>query len=94
MPKAEVREIELAGPAHLRADGGDQRRLRLGRTAAPGRTSRSWLVGREAETPPAKMGPFRLDLGPRIYRSVGQRQHELATAGLGRQPANASSSTE
>jgi hypothetical protein len=76
MPKAELREIEIAGRrifvpmvainvAYDWAGGGK------------GRTSRSWLVGREAETPSAKMGPFRLDLGPRIYRSVGRREGRL-----------------
>jgi hypothetical protein len=76
MPKADLREIELAGRrifvpmvainvAYDWAGGGT------------GRTSRSWLVGREAETPQAKMGPFRLDLGPRIYRSVGRREARL-----------------
>lgn len=43
-----------------------------------GQTSRSWLVGREAQPPAEKMGAFRLDLGPRIYRQLGQRKHELA----------------
>jgi LPXTG-motif cell wall-anchored protein len=73
MPNAELREIELAGRrifvpmvainvAYDWVDGGT------------GRTSRSWLVGREAEVPTEKMGPFRLDLGPRIYRSVGRRE--------------------
>jgi hypothetical protein len=42
-----------------------------------GRSSKSWLIGREAETPSAKMGPFRLDLGPRIYRQVGRREGKL-----------------
>ncbi|HEX6374992.1 MAG TPA: hypothetical protein VFZ91_04660 [Allosphingosinicella sp.] len=76
MPKAELREIEMAGRrifvpmvainvAYDWAGGGT------------GRTSRSWLVGREAETPSAKMGAFRLDLGPRIYRSVGRREGRL-----------------
>lgn len=76
MPNAELREIELAGRrifvpmvainvAYDWADGG------------AGRTSRSWLVGREAEVPTEKMGPFRLDLGPRIYRSVGRREARL-----------------
>ena len=76
MPNAELREIELAGRrifvpmvainvAYDWTDGGT------------GRTSRSWLVGREAETPTEKMGPFRLDLGPRIYRSVGRREARL-----------------
>jgi hypothetical protein len=76
MPKAELEEIEVAGRrifvpmvainvAYDWAGGG------------PGRTSRSWLVGREAEPASAKMGPFRLDLGPRIYRSVGRREARL-----------------
>jgi hypothetical protein len=43
-----------------------------------GQTSRSYLVGRETETPSEKMAPFRLDLGPRVYRSLGQRQNKLA----------------
>jgi len=43
-----------------------------------GQTSVSYVVGREAETPSQKMGPFRLDLGPRLYRSVGQRQTKVA----------------
>jgi LPXTG-motif cell wall-anchored protein len=76
MPNAELREIELGGRrifvpmvavnvAYDWAGGGT------------GRTSRSWLVGREAESPTEKMGPFRLDLGPRIYRSVGRREARL-----------------
>jgi hypothetical protein len=75
MPKSELQEIELAG-----------RRIFVPMVAinvaydwpgGTGRTSRSWLVGREAESPSAKMGPFRLDLGPRIYRSVGRREAKL-----------------
>ena len=31
------------------------------------------LVGREANPPRSKMGPFRLDLGPRSFASLGQR---------------------
>lgn len=38
-----------------------------------GRTSKSWLVGRKAEKPSDRMGAFRVDLGPRIYRSVGRK---------------------
>lgn len=37
------------------------------------RTAASYLVGREADPPGEKMGPFRLDTGPRVYRKVGQR---------------------
>ena len=77
LPTSELREIELHGRrlfvpvaainvAYDWADGGK------------GRTSRSWVIGREAEQPSEKMGGFRLDLGPRIYRSVGQRPTKLA----------------
>jgi hypothetical protein len=43
-----------------------------------GQTSKSYVVGRELEEPSEKMGAFRIDQGPRIWRSVGQRQHKLA----------------
>jgi hypothetical protein len=33
----------------------------------------SCIIGREAEPPQAKMGPLRLDLGPRSYATLGQR---------------------
>lgn len=39
-----------------------------------GRTSTSWVVGRQPSTPAAKMGAFRLDLGPRIYRQLDRRE--------------------
>jgi len=43
-----------------------------------GQTSKSYVVGREIGEQSQKMGAFRLDLGPRIYRTVGQREHSLA----------------
>ena len=43
-----------------------------------GQTSKSYVVGRELETPSEKMGAFRVDQGPRVWRTVGQRQHKLA----------------
>ena len=46
-----------------------------------GQTSKSYVVGRELEQAGEKnekMGAFRVDQGPRIWRSVGQRQHRLA----------------
>ena len=46
-----------------------------------GQTSKSYVVGRELEQAgekAEKMGAFRVDQGPRIWRSVGQRQHRLA----------------
>jgi hypothetical protein len=77
MPKESVREITVEG-----------RRLFIPMVAFNvvyewgenrfGQTSTSYVVGREAQTPSEKMGAFRLDLGPRLYRSVGQRQTRLA----------------
>jgi len=43
-----------------------------------GQTSKSYVVGRELQTPGEKMGAFRVDQGPRIWRSVGQRPTKLA----------------
>jgi hypothetical protein len=40
-----------------------------------GQTSRSYLVGKTTEG--EKLAPFRLDLGPRVWRKLGARQHEL-----------------
>ena len=41
-----------------------------------GQTSKSYVVGRELEQND-KMGAFRVDLGPRIWKTVGQRPHTL-----------------
>lgn len=46
--------------------------------ARTGQTSKSYVIGRELGTPSEKMGAFRLDAGPRVYRTVGQRPHSLA----------------
>lgn len=46
--------------------------------ARTGQSSKSYVIGRELQTPSEKMGAFRLDQGPRIWRTVGQRQHKLA----------------
>lgn len=42
-----------------------------------GQTAMSYVVGRENRPPAEKMAPFRLDQGPRVYREVGQRVHQL-----------------
>jgi hypothetical protein len=76
-PLDEVRAYELAGRrvflpliafnALYKWSGGD------------GQTSASYLLGRDTDG--EKMGPFRLDLGPRIFRGVGGR---LLPAGIRR----------
>lgn len=40
-----------------------------------GQTSASYLVGRDTQS--EKLAPLRLDLGPRIFRGLGARQHNL-----------------
>lgn len=40
-----------------------------------GQTSASYLVGREGEG--ERMAPLRLDLGPRLFRGLGAREHVL-----------------
>jgi hypothetical protein len=34
-------------------------------------------VGREQADTASKMAPFRMDLGPRVYRTVGQRPYAV-----------------
>jgi hypothetical protein len=41
-----------------------------------GRTSSSFLIGRDRNGSD-KMSPFRLDLGPRVFRNLGAREHHL-----------------
>jgi len=43
-----------------------------------GQSSKSYVVGRELQQPGEKMGAFRVDQGPRVWRTVGQRPHSLA----------------
>ena len=77
MPKEAMREIAVQGrrlfiplvAINVLYDWGDGK---------SGQTAMSYLVGREAEAPSEKMGAFRLDLGPRVYRSLGQRPSEVA----------------
>ena len=42
-----------------------------------GQTSKSYLIGRELQEQNEKMGAFRVDQGPRIWRTVAQRPHKL-----------------
>ena len=69
----EMRQFEVAGKrifvpligfnALYRWSGGD------------GQTSASYLVGRDTQS--EKLAPLRLDLGPRIFRGLGARQHNI-----------------
>ncbi len=73
MPRAKMRQFEVAGRmlfvpllginAVYRWSGGD------------GQTSASHLVGKD--TGAEKLAPLRLDLGPRLFRGLGAREHTL-----------------
>lgn len=43
-----------------------------------GQTSKSYVIGRELQQSSEKMGAFRVDQGPRVWRTVAQRDHNLA----------------
>ena len=47
-------------------------------TARTGQTSKSFVIGRMPDNDNEKMGPFRLDLGARVYRTVDQRPHKVS----------------
>ncbi|CAA9526483.1 MAG: hypothetical protein AVDCRST_MAG23-602 [uncultured Sphingosinicella sp.] len=79
MPRDQMREIKVQGRSLFIPTVAFNLLYNWGRDKA-GQTCSSHIVGREPETPSEKMAPFRLDLGPRIYRSVGQRPSALARA--------------
>ncbi|WP_327753104.1 hypothetical protein VVT58_11545 [Sphingobium sp. SJ10-10] len=45
-----------------------------------GRTGRAFIVGEEQSPPVERLSPFRLDLGPRQYRTPGSRATALSLA--------------
>jgi hypothetical protein len=79
MPRDQMREIKVQGRSLFIPTVAFNLLYNWGRDKA-GQTCSSHIVGREPEKPSEKMAPFRLDLGPRIYRSVGQRPSALARA--------------
>lgn len=79
MPRAEMREIKVQGRSLFIPTVAFNLLYNWGRDKT-GQTCSSHIVGREPETPSQKMAPFRLDLGPRTYRQVGQRPSALARA--------------
>ena len=76
MPRDQVHEVNVQGRRLFIPMVAFNIHYRWGE-AQTGQTSASYLVGSESDPPTEKMGAFRLDLGPRIYRKVGQREHRL-----------------
>jgi hypothetical protein len=79
MPREEMREYKVEGRSLFIPTIAFNLLYEWGRGKL-GQTSSAHVIGREPENPSAKMGPFRLDLGPRVYRQVGQRPSALARA--------------
>jgi hypothetical protein len=79
MPREEMRDIKVQGRSLFIPTVAFNLLYEWGR-GKTGQTCTSHVVGREPEKPSEKMAPFRLDLGPRTYRSVGQRPSTLARA--------------
>lgn len=51
-----------------------------GNPVGTGRTGRAFIVGQEQSPPADRLAPFRLDLGPRQYRTPGSRATALELA--------------
>ncbi len=79
MARDEMREIKVQGRSLFIPTVAFNLLYDWGRDKV-GQTCSAHVVGREPEPPAEKMAPFRLDLGPRVYRSVGQRPSALARA--------------
>ena len=50
----------------------------MGKSAVPLAISRTFVVGEDQDRPGAALKPFRLDLGPRLYSHIGQRELALS----------------
>lgn len=50
----------------------------LGKSGLPFAVSRTFVVGEDQDRPGAALKPFRLDLGPRLYSQIGQRELALS----------------
>jgi len=76
MPREELRALQVNNQALFIPVVGVNLVYEWG-NGRTGQTSKSYVIGRELGAESEKMGAFRLDAGPRIYRAVGQRAHSL-----------------
>ena len=74
LPRTALREYEIEGRKLFVPILGFNALYRFG--ANQGQTSASFIVGRGGDDG-GKMAPIRLDLGPRIFRGLSQRQHSV-----------------
>lgn len=74
VPRAEVRPLHAQGRPLLVPMTALTAVYRWG-SNNNGQTSASYLVGKQTST--EKLAPFRLDLGPRVFRGLAAREHQL-----------------
>ena len=74
LPRASVREYEVEGRKLFVPIVGFNALYKFGPNR--GQTSASFIVGRGGDDG-GKMAPIRLDLGPRVFRGLGARQHSV-----------------
>lgn len=74
LPRAAVHEYEVEGRKLFVPIVGFNALYRFGPNQ--GQTSASFIVGRGGSDG-GKMAPIRLDLGPRVFRGLGARQHSV-----------------
>jgi hypothetical protein len=74
LPRAAVREYEVEGRKLFVPILGFNALYKFGPNQ--GQTSASFIVGRGGDDG-SKMAPIRLDLGPRVFRGLGARQHSV-----------------
>ena len=73
LPRDQVRPIEIEGRSLFVPMAAFNALYSWSR--GEGQSSTSYLVGKDTKS--EKLGPFRLDLGPRMFRSLGFREHAL-----------------
>lgn len=76
LPGDEIVPVEIAGRSLLIPLVAFNVRYEYGEGES-GQTALSFVVGRRPQPPAEKMAPIRLDLGPRVYRQLAKREHEL-----------------
>ena len=74
LSKAQLVPLEIEGRPLLVPLAGFNALYRWG-NGSNGQTSASYLVGKQTDG--EKLAPFRLDLGPRIFRKLAAREHEI-----------------
>ena len=74
VPRSQIRPLLADGRPLLVPMAALTALYRLG-SNSHGQTSASYLVGKETGTD--KLAPFQLDLGPRVFRGLAAREHQL-----------------